>query len=121
MEGAGPELTLPEAAVLLGTSVESVRRRIKTGKIRAFRDTRGRLRIRASLDSAHEEPEPTRNMAELWEELKAAKHQLAEASSSSEKLQRELDMAHFHRREAQAGWRAFRTKPVIEPGAGDHS
>ena len=94
---------MPEAAVLLGTSVESVRRRIKNGRINAFRDNRGRLRIRVSLDSAHEGSAPTRNIAELWEELKAAKNQLAEASASSEELQRELDIAHFHRREAQAG------------------
>ncbi len=101
MEGAGPDLSLPEAAVLLGTSVEGVRRRIKAGRINAFHDARGRLRIRASLNPAHEGLDPSRNLAEVWEELKTAKHKLAEASANSEELQRELDMAHFHRREAQ--------------------
>lgn len=99
-EGGGPELTLPEAAVLLGTSVESVRRRIKAGKISAFYDSRGRVRIQASLPAA-EDTSPAQKPSWLWDELKAAKLELAAVSSEAEQLRQELGLAHFHRREAQ--------------------
>ncbi len=99
VEDGGRDLTLPEAAVLLGTSVESVRRRIKTGRISAFRDARGRLRIRTSLAEAPDEA--ATSMASLWNELKAAKQELTAALSASDELQRELGLAHYHRREAQ--------------------
>ena len=96
-EGGGPELTLPEAAVLLGTSVESVRRRIRSGKIHAFRDTRGRIRVSASLPAA----EPNANLTGLWEELKTTRQVLANTASEATELRQELGLAHFHRREAQ--------------------
>ena len=99
-EGAGPELTLPEAAVLLGTSVESVRRRIKAGKISAFHDHRGRLRIRTAIPPEGVDANAP-NLAELWTELKAAKQNLAAALSETQQLHEELGLAHFHRREAQ--------------------
>jgi excisionase family DNA binding protein len=99
-EGGGPELTLPEAAVLLGTSVESVRRRIKSGQIRAFRDQRGRVRVSASVtNSSHEHADAT--VIGLWQELKTAKHELASTASEANELRQELGLAHFHRREAQ--------------------
>jgi chromosome segregation ATPase len=97
-EGGGPELTLPEAAVLLGTSVESVRRRIKAGRIDAFYNERGRLRVRASLSPA---TAAATELATLLEELKASRHDLATASTEAESLRQELGLAHFHRREAQ--------------------
>jgi excisionase family DNA binding protein len=105
-EGGGPELTLPEAAVLLGTSVESVRRRIKAGKIHAFRDDRGRVRIRATVPGpaaaaalaveAGESPQ----VAALWEELKTTKNGLDAAEWEAQELRQELGLAHYHRREA---------------------
>jgi chromosome segregation ATPase len=85
--------------VLLGTSVESVRRRIKTGKLHAFHDHRGRLRVRASLPSSP--AEPTAHIAELWEELKVTKGRLTAAASEAHELRQELGLADFHRREAQ--------------------
>jgi excisionase family DNA binding protein len=100
-EGGGPELTLPEAAVLLGTSVESVRRRIKAGKISAFYDDRGRVRIHASLPSGAAAQAIPPNLAGLWDELKTAKSDLAAAASEAQQLRHELNLAHFHRREAQ--------------------
>jgi excisionase family DNA binding protein len=99
-EGGSAELTLPEAAVLLGTSVQSVRRRIKKGKIQAFRDDRGRVRIRPSIPTTDETAESV-SVASLWEELKLTKHELATAASEAENLRQELGVAHFQRREAE--------------------
>lgn len=87
--------------MLLGTSVESVRRRIKAGKINAFYDDRGRVRIHASLPSGAAVQKMPPNMAELWDELKSAKSDLAAAASEAQQLRQELGLAHFHRREAQ--------------------
>jgi hypothetical protein len=97
-EGGGPELTLPEAAVLLGTSVESVRRRIKAGQIRAFHDERGRVRIVATvtpppgfdLPEQPLEPEHEVGVARLWEELKAARASLDETVSENVELRERL-------------------------------
>ncbi len=100
-DGDGPELTLPEAAVLLGTSVESVRRRIKSGRIVAFHDARGRVRIQASLSPVIEPQSPASGLSEPWDELRTARQGLTSALSGSGELRRELDLAHFHRRQAQ--------------------
>lgn len=102
-EGGGPELTLPEAAVLLGTSVASVRRRVKQGKIHAFRDERGRVRIQPSIPAAPAAPAVSSGsaaVADLWEELKVTKHELAAATSEAERLRQELGVAHFLQHEA---------------------
>ena len=99
-EGGGRDLTLPEAAVLLGTSVDSVRRRVRAGKIEAFYDERGRVRIRASLPGL-DEAALARESALIHKELQAANQNLAAASSEAEAMRRELGLAHFHRREAQ--------------------
>ncbi|HEU0075021.1 MAG TPA: hypothetical protein VFS30_13545 [Dehalococcoidia bacterium] len=87
--------------MLLGTSVESVRRRIKAGKINAFHDERGRLRIHACLPSGAAREGMPPNLVGLWDELKAAKSDLAAAASEAQQLRHELSLAHFHRREAQ--------------------
>jgi predicted RNase H-like nuclease (RuvC/YqgF family) len=110
-EGSGPELTLPEAAVLLGTSVESVRRRIKAGQIRAFHDERGRVRIVATVtppkglalpEQPHEQ-EQQPGLARLWQELKAARNSLddtvAENVDLRERLARVYDRSEDMRRE----------------------
>jgi excisionase family DNA binding protein len=98
-EGGGPDLTLPEAAVLLGTSVQSVRRRIKKGKIAAFRDERGRIRIKASLPTADGPAENT-SVTSLWEELKLKTQELTSAAAEVEDLRQELAVAHFERHES---------------------
>ncbi|HWC30185.1 MAG TPA: hypothetical protein VG845_08900 [Dehalococcoidia bacterium] len=101
-QGGGPELTLPEAAVLLGTSVESVRRRIKAGQIRAFYDERGRVRIVATVvpppeleDAvAPEMPEGEAGLVRLWEELKATKADLEQSTSDNDGLRERLSQVY---------------------------
>jgi seryl-tRNA synthetase len=97
-EGGGPELTLPEAAVLLGTSVESVRRRIKAGQIRAFHDERGRVRIVATVTppegiSGVEPEEQPQELGRLWQELKDTRRDLDLARAEMERLRQELGLA----------------------------
>jgi predicted nucleic acid-binding Zn-ribbon protein len=107
-EGGGPDLTLPEAAVLLGTSVESVRRRIKAGKIDAFHDERGRVRVRAALAARQEPAAP--DIAIVRAQLRAAEQELTAASSEAQALRQELGLAHFHRREAQQDLEALQNE-----------
>ena len=107
-EGGGPDLTLPEAAVLLGTSVESVRRRIKAGKIDAFYDERGRVRVRAAPPIMEEPAAP--DIAIVRAQLSAAEQELAAASSEAHALRQELGLAHFHRREAQQDLEAIQNE-----------
>jgi len=97
-EGGGPELTLAEAATLLGSSVETVRRRIKAGQIRAFHDDRGRIRISASVtytpDGAFEtDAVGAEAIARMWKELKAVHEQLDLSRAEEARLQMELDAA----------------------------
>jgi hypothetical protein len=98
-EGGGPELTLPEAAALLGTSVESVRRRIRAGQIRAFYDERGRVRIVATVTpppgfALPEEPPLEHVMdpgiAQVWEELKLTRTSLDETLAENVDLRERL-------------------------------
>jgi len=97
-EGGGPELTLAEAATLLGSSVDTVRRRIKTGQIRAFHDDRGRIRISASVTytpdgAADDEATDAESLARMWTELKSARDQLDASHVEAARLQAELDAA----------------------------
>src|SRR5688500_4783939 len=95
-QGGGPQLTLAEAAALLGSSVDSVRRRIKAGQIRAFRDRRGRIRVDASVtyDPFEEDYVPDATDGEavgrLWEELKQVRAKLEESESDKARLLYEL-------------------------------
>jgi len=101
-EGGGPELTLPEAAVLLGTSVESVRRRIKAGQIRAFHDERGRVRIVATVTPPPELAElalpeyedAASNVGALWEQLKATKSDLDQTNAENDGLRDRLSQVY---------------------------
>lgn len=97
-EGGGPALTLAEAATLLGTSVDSVRRRVKAGQIRAFHDERGRVRIVATLEPppgepAHEaiEVREVANVHRLREELKTLRLELDTLLAERHELARELE------------------------------
>jgi excisionase family DNA binding protein len=97
-EGGGPELTLAEAATLLGSSVDTVRRRIKAGQIRAFHDDRGRIRISASVTYTPDgdidtDAADAESMARMWNELKAVHEQLDAARAEEERLQAELEAA----------------------------
>ncbi len=96
-EGGGPELTLAEAAALLGSSVDSVRRRIRSGQIRAYKDGKGRIRVSASvtytpeLEQLPEDATPsTETVSRMWRELKEARQHLSRVQSSNRSLREEL-------------------------------
>lgn len=107
LEGSGPELTLPEAAALLGTSVQSVRRRIKAGKLHAFRDGRGRVRVMASLPAERPvaprpaAPKPNTEVAQLRQALGATKDELERTRIEVSGLKVDLGLAQTMRRSAQ--------------------
>lgn len=113
-EGSGPELTLPEAATLLGTSVDSVRRWIKAGRIRATYDERGRIRVVATVSTPYVETDLTplvgesSSVANLWQELKAAKQQLDQSLRESARLRHELGVANLEAHGARQELQRFR-------------
>jgi hypothetical protein len=92
----GLDLTLAEAASLLGTSEESVRRRIKQGDIQARRDSRGRLRV-VPITPAHQNlvsPEPSQTppwVVDLWNTLRKMHAELEDAHSHAQQLGQELE------------------------------
>jgi hypothetical protein len=97
-EGSGLELTLTEAAALLGTTTQTLRRRIQRDEIQTRRDSRGRLRVIPLLgvsadlaDAATEDAQAT--VARLFEELKRVRHDLAQVQARHDALQTELDGA----------------------------
>ena len=96
-EGGSSELTLAEAAALLGSSVESVRRRVRAGRVRAYKDSKGRIRVNASVtyapefDLLPEDVTPTgETVSRLWQELKEVRDELAEVQSANQSLREEL-------------------------------
>jgi excisionase family DNA binding protein len=121
-EGGGPQLTLAEAAALLGSSVDSVRRRIKAGQIRAFRDRRGRIRVDASVtyDPFEEDYVPDATDSEavgrLWEELKQVRAKLEESETENARLLNELQATEnaleYTKTEVANLWRAMTTRNV---------
>jgi hypothetical protein len=113
-EGCGPEMSLAEAAAVLGSSVNAVRRRVAEGIIPAYRDARGRLRIVPRLPShavasVQDGAEATGVVAWLREELKRAHEQLNQAVVDRAVLQRDVSNAEQHlihmREEVAAMWR----------------
>ena len=118
-EGSGPDLTLPEAAALLGSSVDTVRRRIKAGQIRAFHDDRGRIRISASVtytpegDVADDVPD-AETMVRMWSELKSLHEQLDQSRAAEVRLQEELEAAEkalaYTKTEVANLWRVMTTR-----------
>ena len=120
-EGGGPQLTLAEAAALLGSSVDSVRRRIKAGRIRAFRDRRGRIRVDASVtyDPFEEEDlldADSEAISRLWDELKQVRAKLEESESENLRLHDELkateNALEYTKTEVANLWRAMTTRNV---------
>src|SRR6266498_5621395 len=118
LEGDGPGLTLAEAAAILGISVGSVARKIKSGEIKAFRDKHGRLRIPPAFDET-----PQDDLAELWEEYKATRSRLEAASKESAALADELAEAQealgHSQREISAMWRLLRARPPADNAPGE--
>ena len=98
-DGSGLELTLTEAAALLGTSTQTLRRRIERDEIQTRRDSRGRLRVIPLLGVSAELAEVTsgdaqESVARLFEELKRVRQDLAVVQSQRDELQLELANAH---------------------------
>jgi excisionase family DNA binding protein len=135
-QGGGPQLTLAEAAALLGSSVDSVRRRIKAGQIRAFRDRSGRIRVDTSVtyDPFEEEYVPDATDSEavsrLWEELKQVRAKLEESESEISRLLNELQATEnaleYTKTEVANLWRAMTTRNVRQtqieyPSPPDHT
>ena len=120
-QGGGPELTLPEAAMLLGSSVDTVRRRIKAGHIRAFHDDRGRIRISASVTytpdgGVTEDAADAEALASMWNELKSMRGQLDLSRAEEARLQEELAAAEkalqYTKAEVANLWRVITTRSL---------
>ena len=97
-EGSGLELTLTEAAALLGTTTQTLRRRIQRDEIQTRRDSHGRLRVipllGVSADLADEATQDAQaTVARLFEELKRVRQDLAQVQEKHNALQTELDGA----------------------------
>jgi hypothetical protein len=97
-EGSGLELTLTEAAALLGTTTQTLRRRIQRDEIQTRRDSRGRLRVIPLLGVSAELLESgvgdaQESVARLFEELKRVRQDLATAQSQRDSLEHELSNA----------------------------
>jgi chromosome segregation ATPase len=101
---------------LLGTSVDSVRRRIKAGRIRATYDERGRVRIVATVSTPSVETDLTplvhesSSVARLWEELKAVKSDLERSLADAQLLRRQLGEAHVQAQDAQQALERFHSE-----------
>jgi excisionase family DNA binding protein len=72
----GVELTLPEAAAVLGVSVDTVRRHIKRGELSVRKDARGRVRV---LPMSSPQPAEAVENARLRDELAQTQRDLREA------------------------------------------
>ena len=97
-EGSGLELTLTEAAALLGTTTQTLRRRIQRDEIQTRRDSHGRLRVIPLLGVSAELAEDAVNdaqatVARLFEEMKRLRQDMALALSQRDALQEELSSA----------------------------
>ncbi len=108
-EGCGPEMSLTEAAAVLGASVGSVRKRVAEGVIPAYRDARGRIRIvprlnpasqhvapvasAANVAEASEAPVPASMVGRLMDELRSTREQLNQAVRERSGLQKEMAAA----------------------------
>lgn len=94
----GSDLTLAEAAALLGSSVETVRRRVEAGHIRALRDKSGHIRVSASVTYTPggelvEDTADAEALARMWHEVRSLQEQLERSRAEEARLQAELDAA----------------------------
>jgi len=125
-DGVGPELTISEASAILGISADSVRRRITSGQIPAYRDLKGRLRITPRLADASDELGPAIDQASLHvvarmvDDLKSARSRIERMVQENETLRRELDSAsqalEHSRDEVTSMWRILSTRKPAAPG-----
>jgi len=124
-------LTRPEAASLLGSSIDSVRSRIGAGQVRAHQDAQGRIRISASFtytpDGAYENDTPDADsLVRMWNELKALQEQLEHSRAEESRLQSELEAAEkaleYTKAEVANLWRVMTTrnlKQAVRKAAGE--
>ena len=123
-EGCGPELSITEAAAVLGASVQSVRKRIAAGLIPAYRDAHGRVRIvprvglpgEASFDS-----ETSSMVGRLLQDLKSTRQQLSQAVHEragliKDKAAAEQALEHT-KEELSAMWRLLSARTSSETQA----
>jgi hypothetical protein len=94
-EGSGLELTLTEAAALLGTTTQTLRRRIQKDEIQTRRDSRGRLRVipllGVSADMAQGAIDDAQaTVARLYEEMKRLRQDLTQVQRERDGLREEL-------------------------------
>ncbi|HEX5369516.1 MAG TPA: hypothetical protein VFY10_08890 [Dehalococcoidia bacterium] len=99
-EGGGPELTLEEASALLGSSADGLRRSIRGGQIRAYKDSKGRIRVNASVTYAPEFEPLSGDAAATGEtvsraltDLRQAREELVQLQETNRGLREELDAA----------------------------
>ena len=98
--GEGPFLTLAEAAAALGVSVETVRRRIRSGEVRARRDSAGRYRVVPAVTHA---PDSSRETLYAWaEEAARLQKELQEARMRLSEIRREKRAIEDELAEARA-------------------
>jgi hypothetical protein len=98
-EGSGLDLTLTEAAALLGTTTQTLRRRIQRDEIQTRRDARGRLRVIPLLGVSAEfapggSEDAQETVARLFQELKRVRHDFALLQEQRDVMRRELDRAN---------------------------
>jgi hypothetical protein len=118
-EGSGLDLTLTEAAALLGTTTQTLRKRIQRDEIQTRRDAHGRLRVIPLLGVSAELAEDAvqdaqATVARLFEEMKRLRQDLAQVLSERDALSAELTGA----REALAWAQDELTSQPVAPTAG---
>ena len=98
-----PEVTLPEAAVELRVSTDTIRRRIKAGELTARADPRGRYLVEVPelASEASEEPSgaasaPTQPQGDLKLELAHTRELLAEVRRQRDQLEQQVQAQWQH-------------------------
>ena len=117
LEGDGSGLTPAEAAAILGISVGSLARRVRSGEIKGVRDKQGRLKILPTFNET-----PSGELAKLWEEYKATRRQLEEATKEGEELAQRLAAAEEaleHSQQQVSEMWQFLRPTRLEPFASD--
>ena len=89
--GAGPDLTLAEAAAALGVSVQTARRLIRQGKLQARKTSSGRYLVSPSLATAAAPQYADNAISDLWQQLKRISAQLQETRGQRDALIAELE------------------------------
>ena len=112
-------ITPAEAVSLIETSLAAVAQGLQSGEVQAFQDQRGRIRIDASITCTAEgssaiEPSAAGASGQLWEELQAAREELAAARAREARMQEELEVTEmalqYTKTELANLWRVMTTR-----------